>query len=89
MDIEDRGFNLTVLLGAIVGSCVGYHKAGLVSAVDGAFIGFAIAAICAALLAELSDALWPVSAWASRMLQAISPLVTLGLLIGLATRYWA
>lgn len=85
---EDFGFNVTALLGCIVGSVTGYHFGGLVAAVDGCFFGFAASAICATLLAELSYAALYVSELGARLLDRASPLIALGVLVALASRFW-
>jgi hypothetical protein len=86
---EDFDFNVTALFGCIVGATAGFHAGGIVTAIDGAFIGFVASALCAAVIAELSYALWNVTSFGSRFLDILSPFITLGVLLILAQHYWA
>jgi hypothetical protein len=86
---EDSDFNLTVLLGCIVGAFFGYRHGGMTAAVDGSFVGFAVSAVSAAIIAEVSYALWYLSRGGAWLLDRMSPVITFGVLIVLAERYWA
>ena len=85
---EDLDFNITVFLGCAVGAAVGYHLGAVQQAVDGAFLGLVASAACAAIIAELAYAVWSVSVLGSRILERLTPLITLGLLIAFARRFY-
>ncbi|HEY5046440.1 MAG TPA: hypothetical protein VII49_00280 [Rhizomicrobium sp.] len=85
---EDLDFHIAALLGCIVGSVCGFHAGGVITAVDGCFIGFAVSAFCTAILAELSYALRSTSVLGARRPGWLSPLITLGILLVLANRFW-
>jgi hypothetical protein len=86
---EDLDFNITALFGCIVGAVFGYHLGTVQQGVFGAFVGFFAAIACAAIIAELAYAIWSSSALLSRLLERLMPLLTLGLLLLVATRLWA
>jgi hypothetical protein len=85
---EDLDFNITVFLGCVVGAVVGYHLGSVQQAVDGAFAGLIASAACATVIAELAYAVWSVSVLGSRVLERLTPLITLGVLVALAKRFY-
>jgi hydroxyethylthiazole kinase-like sugar kinase family protein len=86
---EDLDFNITALLGCVIGAVCGYHLGTVQQAVFGAFVGFFASIVCAAIIAELAFAMGSVTAFGSRLLERLMPLLTLGLLLLVATRLWA
>jgi hypothetical protein len=84
----DGEFNITVFLGCAIGAAVGYHAGSISAAVLGCYVGFFASALSAALIAELLYLLDEVSPAGARVLRPMLPVLSLPVLIGLASRFW-
>lgn len=85
---EDFPFNASVMAGCLIGAVTGYRLGNLVTALDWLYFGFAAGIVCAVALAEIGYLINPYNTRGARTFDRFTPLITIGILVPLASLYW-